>query len=191
MAHRKTHAPRRGSLGFRPRKRASRLVPRVRSWPEVSLPKPQLLGFLAYKAGMTHVFMIDDRPNTPTSGKEVFTPVTILEAPPVIPIALRAYRLVPGYGYLTLTDIWIEPPEHLEIWRKVPTYRATENIESKIKWLEDNISKIARISVIIASQPKLVGGLSKKKPDLVEIAIGGGTMQERLEYAWKILGKEV
>ncbi len=191
MAHRKTHAPRRGSLGFRPRKRASRLVPRIKSWPVVNFDTPRLLAFLAYKAGMTHVFMIDDRPNTPTSGKEIFVPVTILEAPPVIPIALRAYKLVPGYGYLTLTDIWIEPPEDLEIWRKVPTYRPTQNIDAKIKWLQDNIDKIARVSVIIATQPKLVGGLSKKKPDLLEVAIGGGTIQQQLDYALKILGKPV
>ncbi|MEM1736041.1 MAG: 50S ribosomal protein L3, partial [Ignisphaera sp.] len=37
MAHRKTSAPKRGSLGVRPRKRASRIVPRIRSWPNVSL----------------------------------------------------------------------------------------------------------------------------------------------------------
>ena len=191
MAHRKTNAPRRGSLGFRPRKRASRLVPRVKSWPEVNLDKPRLLGFLAYKAGMTHVFMIDDRPNTPTYGKEIFVPVTILEAPPVIPIAIRAYKLVPGYGYLTLTDVWIEPPEDLEIWRKVSTYRPTHNFEQKIKFLQDNIDKIARISVVIASQPKKTGGLSKKKPDLLEVVIGGGEIADRLDYALKILGKEV
>jgi len=191
MAHRKTNAPRRGSLGFRPRKRASRLVPRIKSWPEVNFDKPRLLGFLAYKAGMTHVFMIDDRPNTPTSGKEIFVPVTILEAPPVIPIAIRAYRLVPGYGYLTLTDIWIEPPEELEIWRKVPTYRPTENFEERIKKLEEMRDRIARVSVVIATQPKLVGGLSKKKPDLLEIAVGGGSIEDRIDYAIKILGKPV
>ncbi len=191
MAHRKTNAPRRGSLGFRPRKRASRLVPRIKTWPDVKLDKPKLLGFLAYKAGMTHVFMIDDRPNTPTSGKEIFVPVTILEAPPVIPIAVRAYRLVPGYGYLTLTDVWIEPPEEIEIWRKVSTYRPTENFEAKLKQLQDMRDKIARVSVIIATQPKLVGGLSKKKPDLLEVVVGGGSIDDRLDYATKILGKPV
>ncbi len=191
MARRKHSAPRRGSLGFRPRKRASRLVPRVKSWPIVNFEHPQLLGFLAYKAGMTHVFIIDDRPNRPTTGKEIFAPVTILEAPPMIPLAVRAYKLIPGYGYQTLTEVWIEPSEELEIWRKVKTLRVT-NTESKLKWLMDNVDKIARVSVIAASQPKLTGGLSKKKPDLLEIAIGGGkSVQEQLEYAIKILGKPI
>jgi len=141
---------------------------------------------------MTHIFMIDDRPNTPTYGKEIFVPVTILEAPPVIPIAVRAYKLVPGYGYLTLGDLWIEPPKELEIWRKISTYSPTKNIEAREKWLRDNIDKIARVTVIVATQPKLVGGLSKKKPDLLEVAIGGGqSLEEQLDYALKILGKEV
>ncbi|RLG87537.1 MAG: 50S ribosomal protein L3 [Thermoprotei archaeon] len=191
MAHRKTNAPRRGSLGFRPRKRASRLVPRVKSWPEVVLEKPQPLGFLAYKAGMTHVIMIDDRPNTPTYGKEIFAPVTILEAPPMVPLAIRVYRLVPGYGYLTLGDLWVEAPKELEIWRKIPTYSPTKNREAREKWLRDNIDKIARVSIVAASQPKLVGGLSKKKPDLLEIAIGGGSIEEQLDYALKILGRVI
>jgi len=140
---------------------------------------------------MTHVFIVDDRPNRPTTGKEIFVPVTILEAPPVIPVAIRAYKLVPGYGYLTLTEVWTEPPDELEIWRKVKTLRVRD-IESKINWLRDNVDKIARVTVIVASQPKLIGGLSKKKPDLLEIAIGGGnSIQEQLEYAINILGKQV
>ncbi|MEM0110945.1 MAG: 50S ribosomal protein L3, partial [Desulfurococcus sp.] len=36
MGHRKLHAPRHGSLGVRPRKRAEELTPRVKRWPEKS-----------------------------------------------------------------------------------------------------------------------------------------------------------
>jgi len=191
MAHRKTHAPRRGSLGVRPRKRAEELVPKVRNWPSINLPEPRLLGFIAYKAGMTHVHLIDDHPGSPTYGKEVFRPVTILEAPPVIPIALRVYRHVPGVGLLAFKDVWIEPPKELEIWRRIPTYAPTQNLESRIKEIQNAIDSIARISVVVATQPKKVGGLSKKTPDLLEVVIGGGDIQSRLDYALKILGKEV
>jgi len=48
MGARKKHAPRRGSLGVRPRKRAARLVPRIRSWPDPDLPQPKSLAFAAY-----------------------------------------------------------------------------------------------------------------------------------------------
>ncbi|MEM1851858.1 MAG: 50S ribosomal protein L3, partial [Acidilobaceae archaeon] len=81
MGARKQHAPRRGSLGFSPRKRAARLVPRVKSWPKVNTNRPTLLAFLGYKAGMTHVFIVDEMPTSPTFGKEIFVPVTVVETP--------------------------------------------------------------------------------------------------------------
>ena len=191
MGHRKKSAPRRGSLGFRPRKRASRLVPRVRSWPEIDLDKPTLLGFLGYKAGMTHTLVIDNRPRSPTEGKEIFIPVTIVETAPIIPLGVRVYGKIPGYGFYTLTEAWVNPPEELEIKRKIPTFKPTENIDGFFKKVEDIVDKISRISLIVASQPKLVGGLEKKKPDLVEIAVGGGKIEDRLDYARKVLGNEV
>ena len=108
MAHRKTNAPRRGSLGVRPRKRASKLVPRVKSWPEINLAEPRLLGFLGYKVGMTHVILIDDRPGTPTYGKEIFVPATVIETPQMIPIAARVYGINEYGGLGLLKDVWIE-----------------------------------------------------------------------------------
>ncbi|MEM4515169.1 MAG: 50S ribosomal protein L3, partial [Ignisphaera sp.] len=125
MAHRKTSAPKRGSLGVRPRKRASEFIPTIKSWPNINVNNPLLLGFLGYKVGMTHVIVIDDRPGSPTEGREIFIPVTIVEVPPMIPIALRVYG-ANGYGGLrVMQDVWIEPPEELEIWRRISTYRPT------------------------------------------------------------------
>jgi large subunit ribosomal protein L3 len=60
------HRPRRGSLSYSPRKRAKSEVPRIRSWPEED--KARMAGFAGYKAGMTHVMMIDDRPKSLTEG---------------------------------------------------------------------------------------------------------------------------
>ncbi len=191
MGARKKHAPRRGSLGVRPRKRAARIVPRIKSWPDPDLPQPRLLAFAAYKAGMTHVLMIDDRPHSLTHGKEVFKPVTILEAPPLYILGLRAYTIHPVKGMLTFTEAWITPPKELEIYRKIPTLPETLDPEPKLKLIEENIDRIVDLRVIAATQPKLVGGLSKKKPDLIEIRIGGGTLQDRLKYAMEILGKTV
>ncbi|MEM1608748.1 MAG: 50S ribosomal protein L3, partial [Ignisphaera sp.] len=93
MAHRKTSAPKRGSLGVRPRKRASEIIPRVKNWPIIQTDTPKLLGFLGYKVGMTHVILVDDRPGTPTQGKEIFVPVTIIETPQMVPIAMRVYGI--------------------------------------------------------------------------------------------------
>lgn len=191
MGARKKHAPRRGSLGLRPRKRAARLLPRVRSWPEVSSEEPLLLAFIGYKAGMTHALLVDDRPGSITSGKEIFAPLTIIETPPLIPLAIRVYKETLNSGLVTLTEAWIDPPRELEIERKVVTF-SSGDFDKKLKLIEDNLDVISDVRVIVASQPKLVGGLSKKKPDLLEIKIGGGAgIEDRLEYAKKILGNPV
>ncbi|MCS7108242.1 MAG: 50S ribosomal protein L3 [Sulfolobales archaeon] len=191
MARRKTSAPRRGSLAFRPRKRASRLVPRVRTWPELSLETPKLLAFVGYKVGMTHALMIDDSPNSLTSGREVVVPVTVLETPPVIPVALRAYRDLGMWGSRTFCECWIEPPKDLELWRKIPNLKVGGDLDKKVSLINENINLINSISVIVATQPKLTGGLSKKKPDILEVRVGGNNITTQLSYATSILGKEL
>lgn len=87
--------PRRGSLGYSPRKRARRTFARVRHWP--ASEKVRVLGFAAYKAGMTHAHLIDDTPHSPTQGQEIPVPVTVLEAPPLKVVGVRLYRPTP-YG---------------------------------------------------------------------------------------------
>ena len=190
MGARKKHAPRRGSLGFSPRKRASRLVPRVKTWPDVDIGRPIPLGFIGYKAGMTHVFVIEDRPGSPLKGTEVFVPVTIVETPPVFVFAVRLYGYDPNLGRFTLGEAWAEPPRELELERKIPTLGGFS--ESKIKELEDMLDRAREVRVIFATQPKLAGGLSKKKPDLLEVKIGGTPDISKLfEYATSILGKTI
>lgn len=192
MAHRKTSAPKRGSLGVRPRKRASSLVPRIRSWPEVDIATPKLLAFLGYKVGMTHAVIIDDRPNSITEGKEIVIPITVVETPPMMPIAIRTYTYSNSGGLNTFLDIWVEPPEDLEIWRAIPTYRPTSDIDKRIQLIRENIDRIAKVSVVLTSMPKLTGGLSKKKPDIIEVKIGGKVpIQSLVEYALSILGKSI
>jgi len=189
MARRKTSAPRRGSLAFRPRKRASRLIPRIKTWPAVTFETPKLLAFIGYKAGMSHAIIIDDRPGSLTSGREIYIPVTVIETPPIIPLALRVY-IKDSNAYKTLTEAWVEPPKELEMLRKIPTF-SVGDIDRKLKVIEDKLDAIARVSMIVASQPKLAGGLSKKKPDLLEVKVGGGDVESQVKYALSILGKEV
>ncbi|MCI4437893.1 MAG: 50S ribosomal protein L3 [Ignisphaera sp.] len=191
MAHRKTKAPRRGSLGVRPRKRASEFIPHIRSWPSPSIEEPRLLAFLGYKVGMTHVILIDDRPGSPTYGKEIFVPVTIIETPPAVPIALRVYGVNEFGGYSVLKDVWIDAPKELEIWRKISTYRPSTNINERIEWIKSHINDVKRVSLILAYDVKAVGGLSKKTPDILEVVIGGGNIEQRIKYALDILGKPI
>jgi len=225
MGHRKHSAPRHGSLGVRPRKRASKIVPRVRSWPKIELEKPKLLGYAAYKAGMTHILVIDDRPNRDTTGKEIFVPVTVLDAPPMLILGIRAYKRFPMSGLLSIAEVWKDPSESLarlldEIYKDNPFIDTTpdelvrkylhglrkvnpglvkpENGGYKfvVKYQEEKISKIKASQPdeirVIASTIPVLSGIGKKKPEIVEIKIGGGNnVEEQLEYASELLGNYV
>lgn len=185
MGHRKTHAPRHGSLAYLPRKRAKRLSGRIRYWPKIEADTPRLLGFVGYKAGTTHVFTIEDRKRSPNFGKEVMRSATVLETAPLLICAMRTYSKTP-YGLKTLSEAWMkEPPDELDRALILPE---NFNTEEQLKKIEENLSKTAKIRVIAITQPKQTS-LPKKKPDIVEIEIGGGTIQQQLEYAKSILGK--
>ena len=187
MGHRKTHAPRHGSLAYLPRKRAKRLLARIRYWPKIDEDTPRLLGFTGYKAGMTYVFAIEDRKRSPNFGKEVVRPATVLETPPMIVCGIRTYTKTP-YGLRNLTEAWMEdPPSELE---RVLILPEKFNSEETIKKIQENIDRTAKIRVIAMTQPKQTS-VPKKKPDLTEIEIGGGTIEKRLEYAKSLLGKTV
>lgn len=187
MGHRKKHAPKRGSLAYSPRKRAKHLLAKIRYWPKIEADTPTLLGFVGYKAGMTHIFAVEDRKRSPNYGKEVIRSATVLETPPMLICAIRAYTKN-SYGLQTLTEAWIkDPPEELE---RVFTIPENFNTEENLKKIEENLSKVAKIRIIAITQPKQAS-VPKKKPDMTEIEIGGGTIPQQFEYAKSLLGKTV
>jgi large subunit ribosomal protein L3 len=187
MGHRKTHAPRHGSLAYLPRHRAKRPIARIRYWPKINAETPKLLGFAGYKAGMTYVFTIEDRKRSPNFGKEVMRAVTILETPPILVCGVRTYSHNP-YGLNQLTECWMKnPPAELERTIVLPENFKTEEMMQKIT---DSQDQITNVRVIIATQPSQAN-MPKKKPEVTEIEIGGGTVQQQLEYAKTMLGKTV
>ena len=65
QSHRKFSAPRHGSLGFLPRKRAKRHRGKVKTFPKDDPAKPcHLTAFMGYKAGMTHTVREMNRPGS-------------------------------------------------------------------------------------------------------------------------------
>jgi large subunit ribosomal protein L3 len=187
MGHRKTHAPRHASLAYLPRKRHGTLLGRIRFWPKIEAEAPRLLGFTGYKAGMTHVFKIEDRKRSPSFGKEVMNAATILETPPMLICAIRAYKKDTN-GLSALSEAWMkDPPDDLE---RIFTLPENFDAETMLKKIEENLPQTARIRIIATTQPKQTS-IPKKKPDIAEIEIGGGTTQQQLEYAKGLLGKTV
>ncbi|MEM2111073.1 MAG: 50S ribosomal protein L3 [Candidatus Bathyarchaeia archaeon] len=186
MGHRKKHAPKRGSLSYLPRGRASRSIGRIRFWPETE-KGPILLGFAGYKAGMSYVFIIEDKPGSPNFGKEVAHPVTIIDAPPMNIVAVRSY-IKDNNGLKTFTEAWTDLlPKDLGRIAGTP---AKPKSEMNLKKIEENLERIIEFRVLASTQPRLTS-VSKKKPDIMEIKIGGGTIKEQFDYVKSLLGKTV
>ena len=104
MAHRKKHAPRRGSLAYLPRGRASKFLPRIKNWPSFDGDSAKLLGFVGYKAGMTHAVMTIENPDSPFQGQETVIPVTVIDTPPIRPFSIRGYKAT-VYGRKLVAEV--------------------------------------------------------------------------------------
>jgi large subunit ribosomal protein L3 len=187
MGHRKHHAPRHGSLAYLPKQRAKKPSARIRYWPKIESASPKLLGFTSYKAGMTYIFTIEDRKRSPNFGKEVMRAVTILETPPILICGIRTYQKTP-YGLKNVTEAWMkEPPAALDRLLVLPDNFDTDAMLEKV---QQNIASTDVVRVITATQPTETS-LSKKKPETLEIQIGGGNVQQQFDYAKQLLGKTV
>ena len=186
MGHRKYSAPRRGSLAYLPRGRASHWTPRIRYWPDYEGP-PRLLGFAGFKAGTTNVTIVDNRQGSLNFGKEVTFPVTVVETPPLKVSALRFYENT-HKGLRTIGEVWSNNQEK-ELSRRIKTPEKFDDVKAWEKF-EASKSKLAEIRAVVSSQPKRTT-IGRKTPDLIEVKIDGGTVDDRIEFGKKILGKEM
>lgn len=182
----KASRPRRGSMGFYPRKRARSQVPHVKSWPADQGKEPRLQGFAGYKAGMTHALVVDYRPSSTTSGQEVMMPVTVIETPPMTVAAVRVYEATP-YGKKTLTEVWADQLDEALAGR-LPLPKKQD---AAAKWRLVEETKVADVRVLCFTHPQDVSGVDSKTPELMEIRIGGGDLAARIQYAKGLLGKEL
>lgn len=185
-------SPRKGSKSFSPRRRANDFNGRIQFWPDIN-EGPQLLGFAGYKAGMTHLYQIEDRAKSPEFGQEVKVPATVIDTPPILICAVRTYTETVN-GLKAVTESWMaEPPKDLvklvKNPRKAKEVEAEKPAETKDK-LAETMDKVKEVRVLTATQPKLAS-LEKNIPDIVEIKVGGGTMEKQIEYAKGLLGKTV
>lgn len=162
---------RKGSLAFRPRKRANSQMPRINFWP-ASTDK-RLLGFAGYKAGMTHYTYIDDS-NSPNKGNEVTSAGTIVEVPPMMVFGIRGMKKGKCVGDMIVSDE--------KILREMGMKQQKKN-ELKSDSVED-------VFVLAYARPKMCN-FGKKRIEKMEIAVGGKDAAEKLEYAKTLIGKEV
>ncbi len=162
-----------------PRKRASRIYPRVHAW--ATAQDCRLLGFAGYKVAMAHAYVIDTRKTSRTKGEEVAFPVTIIECPPLKLISARFYKKTP-YGKKIVAQIFGSKLEK-EIARKIPLPKKDPSFDK----IQPGSFDEGRC--IVATQPKMAG-IGKKKPEIFEVAFGGKPEQQ-LEYIKQHLGKDI
>ncbi|EFW89850.1 50S ribosomal protein L3P [Haladaptatus paucihalophilus DX253] len=180
-----TSRPRKGSLGFGPRKRATSEVPRFNSWPD-SDGQPSLQGFAGYKAGMTHVVMVNDEANSPREGMEETVPVTIVETPPMRAVALRAYEDTP-YGKKPMTEVWgSEFHDELDRTLNVPENHDADAAEDELRAAIE-AGDVADLRVITHTVPSDLKNVPKKRPDVMETRVGGGSISDRADFALELL----
>jgi large subunit ribosomal protein L3 len=178
-----SNRPRKGSLGFGPRKRASSETPRFNSWPDAD-GQPTLQGFAGYKAGMSHVVMIEDQANSPREGMETTVPVTIVETPPMRAVALRAYEDT-SYGLKPITEVWAEDP-HEDLDRVVDVPENGMDDAALQDALE--AGRIDELRMITHTVPGELRSVPKNKPDVMETRLGAGSVHEGVEYGLDLLG---
>lgn len=181
----KEHRPRHGSMGFSPRKRSESPIPHFSHWPDID-GGPKVQGFAGYKAGMTHAMVVDYRPTSTTSGQEVQVPVTVVEVPPMKVAAIRLYRQTHD-GLKSVGEVWA-PKLDNELRRVFPI---PKDYAPDDAWKKVDPALVDEIRLVTYTQPTLVTGVPKKKPELMENRVGGGTIEQRLGYAKGLLGKEI
>src|SRR3989344_1750713 len=135
----KRHRPRHGSLQVWPRKRAKSENPRIRSWPHVDTS--QLSGFIGYKVGMVQISYLDKNPNTRLKGKEIVTPATILECPPLKPLSLRFYRKTP-YGLKLISEVKAKNlDKHLAKRITIPKKPSEQKVPEQLEYAQTLLEK--------------------------------------------------
>ena len=168
-------SPRKGSLQFWPRKRASKLLPSV-NWDVINSGK-NLKGFICYKVGMASAFVKDNTEHSMTKGKKIAVPVTIMECPKMKILSVRFYK----NGQVANEILAENPDKELTSVIKLPKSKKGKIDDVKSDSYDD-------IRIIAYSEVKKTN--IKKTPDIIEIGLSG-SLDEKLNYVKDKLNKEI
>merc|ERR1712198_648265 len=205
MSHRKFSAPRHGSMGFYPKKRAARHRGKVKAFPKDDASKPvHLTAFLGYKAGMTHIVREANRPGSKVNKKDIVEAVTIIETPPMVAVGLVGYIKTPR-GLRALKTVWAQ---HLSEECKRRFYKNWSKSKKKaftkasLKWkdevgkkeIEKDLAQIKKycevVRLIAHTQQKLLRK-RQKKAHIMEIQLNGGSVADKVDYAYGMFEKTI
>lgn len=179
------HRPRKGSLGFSPRSRARNEVPQFSSWPE-SDGQPTVQAFAGYKVGMTNVMVVNDVPDSPREGMEESVGVTVIETPPMHVVAVRIYEDTP-YGLRPITERWADSV-HEDLERAIDVPEGAGDADAFEAAIANG--EVDDVRVLMHTVPSAIAGIGRKTPQLMETRVGGGEIEDRIEYAQSLLADD-
>jgi len=206
MSHRKFEAPRHGSLGFLPRKRAARHHGKVKTFPRDDASADcHLTAFMGYKAGMTHIVRSVEMRNSANKKevRDVVEAVTIVECPNMVPVGIVGY--VPTVnGLRALTTVWATKLSDTvkrrmyKHWSKSKQKAFTKNArlqqtDNGAKFNEDlqRMKDSCTVVRVIAHTRMDKLNLRQKKAHMMEIQVNGGSVADKVDFAKGLLETNV
>ncbi len=176
MAHRQ--GAHKGSLEYWPHRMAKRLLPRVRNWPATA--EPTVLSLLAFKAGMTHVGIIDDS-QAPTKGQEITRAVTVVVFPKVFVYGARMY----GKKYL-----YTQPATEVYDATMAQKLGMKKAKAASIEEAKKKAGEYSEVTALAYADPESLG-IGIKKTLRFEVPVGGKDVASKLAFIEKLIGKEI
>ena len=186
MSHRKFSCPRKGNLGYLPRKRTKHHRGRIRSFPKDNKANaPHFTAFGGFKAGMTHILRDVDRVKSKLDKKEKVEAVTVIETPPLKVVGLVGYIETPR-GLRALSTVWANHLDKNTLRRFYKNWvrskqKAFSRYQSEIKdskKIEVQLNRIRKyctsVRAIVHTQHDLMKHFRQKKNNVFEIQINGG-----------------
>lgn len=152
---------------------------------------------------MTHVVRDLDRPGSKMHKKEIVEAVTIIETPPMVIVGFVGYVETPR-GLRSVTTVWAE---HLsddvrrrfyKNWycskRKAFTKYATKYSTEGGKTIQAQLERVKQhctvVRVLAHSLPRRTS-TGQKKAHLLEIQLNGGSVADKVDWAYSHFEKEV
>lgn len=191
-------------MGFLPRKRTKKTHGKIRHFPKDDPSKKvHLTAYVGFKAGMTHVVREVYKPGSRLNKKEVVEGVTIIECPKMVIVGIVGYAETPR-GLKKVKTLFAQHLSECAIRRFYKRYRGkvhakafskyqkeevwSKNSAAAIKYLKRR-SKVIRV----IAHPKMqdVKHLKTIKAPLVEIQVNGGTVEEKVDFAFQSFEKEI
>ncbi len=194
------HNPRKGSLMFRPRKRAYKQTPSFNSFPQTSGPaKP--MNFYGYKVGMVHLIAQSLHTGGKMDKQDMQIPSTIIECPPIHVYGVRAYTH-DAYGLHVLGELSVDKLEknvlkklqHFKVkspHKKNSSHSKSKHEKTKLTFekLSEMKEKIDHVRLLVHTHPEKVP-FGQKKAEVAEVALSGN-VDEQIAFAQQKLGHPI